>query len=71
MKEKVTYFVKCMKCNAIKEYLMRDYNVNEVLTDSNIYSIIGDRKKDPYDINHCEECGIQTLQMHVGWDLGE
>ena len=68
MKEKVKCYRKCLKCGEIEPYIMRDKNVNNTLTDKDIHFIISNSVDSPYEIDHCECCDIQTLQMSVGWD---
>lgn len=68
MKQQVTYLKKCLKCDNVEKYIMRDHNVNSDLTDKDIYMLIANDVKSPLDSDWCEKCKMHTLQMKVGWD---
>lgn len=73
MDKLVTYQKKCMMCNNISSYIMRDARnenrckVNIDISDSDVYQIISNNVKQPMKSDFCEECKQQTLQMIVGW----
>lgn len=75
MKDKVTYTRKCMRCNQLEDYQMREMGewsqTNPQLSDSGIFKIIADKVKDPYTSDWCDRCQMHTLQMTVGWDYME
>jgi len=66
MKDKVTHQKKCMLCNNVESFIMRDKNVN-VMADRDVYFIISQEANSPYETGYCGHCKQQTLQMHVGW----
>jgi len=68
MKEKITYFTKCLKCEEITEYIMRDRNINNNIKDADVFRIIAQKVENPHITRKCEKCGILTLQLEVGWD---
>ena len=71
MKNKVTYFNKCMHCGETTEFIGRDKNVNEVLTDSDIYRIMSMHTDNIYEQHYCKYCKMQTLQMRTAWKYKE
>ena len=66
MKEKVTYFNKCLHCEETTEYIARDKSF-EFMSDQDIYSLIAMHKENPLQTQHCEGCGLHTLQMRTAW----
>ncbi len=71
MKQEVSYFKKCLKCDEVVEYVMRSHNTNISLKEKDIFSIIANDVQHPYSHEWCEKCNHHTMQMVVGWDYLE
>ena len=68
MQLKITYFMRCEYCTKITEYVARDKNVNEGLTDKDIRRMVYLRLEMPKEIAYCRHCGLETLQTRVAWE---
>ncbi len=67
MKDKITFYMRCEFCNRMTEYLLRDNNTNQELTDREIDLFISVKDENHNVFKVCNHCELLSLQTRVAW----
>lgn len=73
MKQRIIAYKKCLCCGNTQGSFLRDKNVNNNITDSDVYYIIASSCEENNRIrtDWCDVCNMVTKQEVVAWDYTE
>ena len=65
MEDKITYIMRCGYCDKTDEFIARNKNINNTITDDDIRRMMS--LESPTRIEYCSHCKLETLQTKVAW----